>query len=231
MLEFADPQYRDIIMEKFLKGDEEPFEIMALKKDGTAFKVELSSRRLPHRGAHLNLTLFRKLSDAGDAKPARPYIESTKEHLGVFFDYSPDAYYIADATGKFIDVNKAAVELFGHVKEDIVGKTFLKLKLLSTDQIRKAATHLAFNIFGKPTEPEEYIIHRKDGSQVPVEINSTPVQINDKSLLFGIVRNISEKKKSEDALRRAISEIEILVEERRSRERKTARTRKNKKGI
>ena len=101
--------------------------------------------------------------------------------------------------------------------------------MLSSDQIRKAAKHLAFSIFGKPTEPVEYVIHRNDDSQVPVEISTVPAQINGKKLLFGIVRDITEKKKSEAALRRTIGEIEILVEERRDRERKAAQAR-NKKG-
>lgn len=149
-----------------------------------------------------------------------------KERLGLFFDYAPDAYYLADATGKFIDVNKAAEELFGHGREDIIGKSFLKLNLISNDQIRKAAKHQAFNIFGKSTEPEEYVIHRNDGLQIPVEISTVPAQANDRTLLFGIVRDITEKKKSEVTLRRAIREIEILVEERRTQEKKTARARR-----
>ena len=126
-------------------------------------------------------------------------------------------------------MNKAAEELFGQGKEAILGKSFLKLKLLSSDQIHKAAKHLAINIFGKPTEPEEYIIHRKDGSQVPVEINTIPAQLNGKKLLLGIVRDITEKIKSADALRRAIKEIDLLVEERRTKEREAARSRRNGK--
>jgi PAS domain S-box-containing protein len=222
VLEFADPQSRDLIMEKLLKGDEAPFKITALRKDRSTFAVELCSRIIPHRDSRLNLTLFRNLSDSTLAEPDGSIV---KERLGAFFDYAPDAYYLTDATGKFIDVNKVAEELFSHGKEDIIGKSFLKLNLLSSDQIRKAAKHLAFNIFGKPTEPEEYVIHRNDGSRVPVEISTVPAQINGKTLLFGIVRDITEKKKSEDALRRAIGEIEILVEERRERERKAARAR------
>lgn len=111
----------------------------------------------------------------------------------------------------------------------MVGKSFLKLKLLSPDQIRKAAKYLAVNLLGKPTDPEEYVIHRNDGSQVPVEISTVPAKINGMTLMLGIVRDISEKKQSANALRRAIDEIEILVEERRAKEKETAREKKSKK--
>ena len=49
------------------------------------------------------------------------------------------------------------------------------------------------------------------------------------TLMLGIVRDISEKKQSANALRRAIDEIEILVEERRAKEKETAREKKSKK--
>ena len=220
VLEFVDPQSRDFFMEKFLTGDETSFKINALRKNGSTFAVEICSRIISHRDNRLNLTLFRNRSDSIPAEPAEGKVE---ECLGTFFDYAPDAYYLADATGKFIDVNKAAEKLFGHGKEAMIGKSFLKLNLLSPDQIRKAAKYLAVNIFGKPTDPEEYIIHRNDGSQVPVEIRTVPAQVNGKTLLLGIVRDVAEKKKSEDALRRAIGEIEILVEERRAIEENTTR--------
>ena len=226
VLEFVDPQSRDFFMEKFLTGDETFFKINALRKNGSTLAVEVCSRIISHRDNRLNLTLFRNLSDSKTANPAEGIV---KECLGAFFDYAPDAYYLADATGKFIDANKAAEKLFGHGKEDMVGKSFLKLKLLSPDQIRKAAKYLAVNLLGKPTDPEEYVIHRNDGSRVPVEISTVPAQINGKTLLLGIVRDISEKKQSANALRRAIDEIEILVEERQAKEKETAPENKSKK--
>ncbi len=226
VLEFAKPQSRDLILDKLLKRNETPFKIIALRKDGSTFAAELCSRIIPHRGTRLNLTLFRKLSESIPTDHER---EALEKHLGTFFDYAPDAYCLADATGKFIDANKAAEELFGHEKQDIIGKSFLKLNLLSADQIRKAAKHLAINIFGKPTEPEEYVIRHKDGRQIPVEISTVPVRLNGKTLLLSIARDSSEKKKSADALRRAVGEIEILVEERRAIEQKEARARNKKR--
>ena len=102
--------------------------------------------------------------------------------------------------------------MFGHRKDFIIGKSFLKLRILAADQIHRAARNLALNILGKPADPEEYVLHRQDGQQVPVEISTRPVKIGDRKLMFGLVRDITDRKKTEEALHRAVKEIEALVE-------------------
>jgi len=226
ILAFAAPQSRDLILDKLLKSDHSAFEIMGLKKNGSTFAIELCSTRIPHRGNRLYMTLYRNLCESIPQKQDKTIFQ---ESLSTFFDYAPDAYYLADATGKFIDVNKAAEELFGYKKENIIGKSFLKLNILASDQITKAARHLALDIFGQSTEPEEYVIQRKDGSRIPAEIRTLPVKVKEKTLIFGIVRDVTEKRKAEEALRRAVGEIEVLLEECRSWQMKAERACKKKK--
>ena len=61
-----------------------------------------------------------------------------------------------------------------------------------------------------------------------MEISTRPVELNGKKLLFGMVRDISEKKKIEKALHRTIKEIETLVEERAVNEKETGGKSKHK---
>jgi len=211
ILQFIAPDSRDLIMAKLLAGDEGSLEVSGVTKDGATIPIEFCSRSIPHGGNRINLTLCRQIHENIEAKPAEP---DASDRLDPLFEFTPDAYYLADETGAFIDVNKAALELFGHKKEFIIGKSFLKLKILAPDQIHKAARNLAINILGKPSEPEEYVIQHTDGRRIPAEISTRPVKINAKNLLFGIVRDITEKKKNEEALQRAVKEIEALVEER-----------------
>lgn len=214
VLEFFAPDCRDAIVDKLLARDESPLRASGCKKDGTAFPVEFCSRIVPHGDGRINLTLFRP---PGSPVPAAPQHPGATDRLGVFFDLAPDAHYLADETGTFIDVNRAAQDLFGHKKEFIIGKSFLKLKILAPDQIHRAARNLALNILGKPAEPEEYVLRHQDGQQVPVEISARPVKIGNQKLMFGVVRDITEEKKTEEALQRAVKEIETLVEELRIR--------------
>ena len=215
VLEFIAPQSRDLIMDAFLAGDQVPLEVCGCTKDGATNTVEFCSRIIPHGGNRVNLTLFRPTNNKIQSASKHPV---ASDRLDLLFNCASDAYYLADETGTFIDINKAARELFGHKKEFIIGKSFLKLKILAPDQIHRAARNLALNILGKPMEPEEYTIQRQDGRRIPVEISARPVKIKEKRMMFGIVRDITQKKKIEEALHRAIKEIESLVEERSDKE-------------
>jgi PAS domain S-box-containing protein len=211
VLEFIAPQSRDLIMDALLAGDRGPMEVCGCTRGGATPTVEFCSRIIPHGGNRINLTLFRPTNNHIQAASKPP---GASDRLDLLFNCAPDAYYLADETGTFIDVNKATQKLFGHKKEFIIGKSFLKLKILAPDQIHRAARNLALNILGKPMEPEEYTIQHQDGRRIPVEISARPVKINEKRMMFGIVRDITQKKKIEEALHRAIKEIESLVEER-----------------
>ena len=225
VIEFIGPESRDLIMDKLLAGDESPAMVSAVTKSGDSISVEFRSRIIPHGGNRIHMTLFSRLQETVQAEPLVPEDCCQLDRL---FELAPDAYYLADETGAFIDVNKAALNLFGKDREFIIGKSFLKLKILAPDQIHKAARNLAINILGMPSEPEEYVIQHGDGRRIPVEISTRPVKFSKKNMLFGIVRDISKRKKNEEALKRAIKEIESLVEERQPEAKRENTDSKNK---
>ena len=116
------------------------------------------------------------------------------------FDYAPDPYFLSDIKGTFIDGNIAAEKLLGQGKNELIGKNYLKLNLLSFKQIHKAAGLLIKNSLGKATGPDIFELNRKDGSKVIVEIITSPVKINDKTLVLGLARDISLRVRLEKEL-------------------------------
>ncbi len=133
-----------------------------------------------------------------EKEKAEEAYRQSEERFKILFDYAPDAYYINDLKGNFIDGNKAAENITGYKREEFIGKSFLKLKLLSKDQLPRAAKALAKNILGKFTGPDEFTLHKKDGTSVPVEIRTHPVKFKGKKVhVLGIARDITERKKSE----------------------------------
>ncbi len=106
---------------------------------------------------------------------------------------------MSDLKGNFIDGNKTAEKIIGYKKEELIGKNFLKLKVLSPGQLPKAAKLLAKNALGLSTGPDEFTLTRKDGSTVIVELSTHPLKIGKRTLVFSIGRDISDRKRAEKA--------------------------------
>ncbi|MCH7818713.1 MAG: PAS domain S-box protein [Candidatus Marinimicrobia bacterium] len=149
--------------------------------------------------------------DITQRKEAEENLTESEKMFKVLFDNAPDAYYLNDLTGTFIDGNIAAEEVIGYKKEELIGKNFLKLKLLNLSDIPRAAKLLALNLFGKPTGPDEFVLSRKDGSQVTVEIMTHPVKIGGKRVILGAARDITDRKEMENALQKAKDELEDRI--------------------
>ena len=147
-----------------------------------------------------------------ERKQAEEKLQDSEEYLKILFDYAPDAYYINDLKGNFIDGNKAAERLIGYKREELIGKSFLKLKLLSLADIPKAATLLAKNLMGQPTGPDEFVLNRKDNSKVTVEIFTYPVKIKGKTLVLGIARDVTERKQAEEVLKESEGKLRNIFE-------------------
>ena len=131
-------------------------------------------------------------------------LKSSEEKLNIIFEAAPDAIFLSDLKGTISDGNKAVEELLGYKIEDLIGKNYLKLKLLSPKELSKAAKIIAQSLLGKKTGPEEFIMNRKNGATVVAEISTHPVKIGSKKYILGIARNITERKIAEDEIKQAV---------------------------
>ena len=138
--------------------------------------------------------------------------QENRERLRIVFEYAPDAYYLNDLKGTFIDGNKIAEQLIGYKREELIGKSFLRTNLLPIDQIPKAVSLLAKNALGQATGPDEFTLKRKDGTKVTVEIRTFPVKTHNQTLVLGIARDITERKSIEEALRDSEEKYRLVVE-------------------
>jgi len=102
----------------------------------------------------------------------------------------------------------------GYARDELIGKSFLSLKLLPTGQLPKAAGLLLRNAVGLSTGPDRFDLIRKDGASIPVEIRTRSVRIEGRRLVLGIARDISERTLLEQQLLSANEELEVGVVER-----------------
>lgn len=153
--------------------------------------------------ANTDITEWKRLEEA---------LKDSEERLKIFFEFAPDAYYINDLKGTFIDGNKAAERMTGYKREELIGKSYLKLKLLPPYQIPKAAALLAKNTLGYPTGPDEFTLIRKDGNKVSLEIRTQPVKIKGQRLIIGIARDVTENKRIKEELKKSEEKYKIIFD-------------------
>ena len=154
-----------------------------------------------------------ELQVADHERTVQSLVES-EERLRVLFERAPDGYYLCDLLGTFIDGNKAAEELIGHSREDLIGKNFLQLSLLRMADVPRAAKLLAMNAAQQSTGPDVFRLKRPDGTQIDVEIRTHPVTLDGRRVVLGMARDVTVRQRVEDDLRAQRTELETRVGER-----------------
>ena len=182
-------------------------ELVALRKDGARFNVDLGASMILDASSS-PICMMASFEDITERKRTEEELRKSEDRFKLIFEFAPDAYYLNDLKGNFIDGNIAAEKTTGYKKAELIGSSFLKLHLLSLNQLPKAAKLLAYNIMGKSTGPDEFILRRKTGDKVSVEISTHPVKFENKTIVLGIARDITERKLAEEALHVAMEKLE-----------------------
>jgi PAS domain S-box-containing protein len=120
-----------------------------------------------------------------------------------------------DAEGRILELNRAAEEMFGYERVDIMGRTVAET--IVPDSLREAyhrgmARYLVTGESSVIGRRVEMIARRADGSEFPVELAVTTVQLDRRRLFTAYLRDITARKHAEDALRKSEERFRALVE-------------------
>src|SRR5690242_14767668 len=114
---------------------------------------------------------------------------------------APDPVVITEG-GRIILINREAEVKFGYTQRELLGQP---IEVLVPDQFRPghAARRCAYQQAPK-TRPMgvglELFARRKDGAQVPVEISLSPTEIDGRTVVISIVRDITERKQAQEQI-------------------------------
>jgi PAS domain S-box-containing protein len=150
-------------------------------------------------------SLKEKIAELEKSKAARKKLDETlresEDLFRSYLEYAPDGVYMSDLKGTFLYGNRKCEEIIGYRREELIGKNFLELNLLTEKSLNKAIELLQFNMAGNPTGPDEIELISKEGRIIPVEINTSLVQRMGQEIILAFVRNITERKHVEKKLR------------------------------
>ncbi|MFA5088697.1 MAG: PAS domain S-box protein, partial [Candidatus Omnitrophota bacterium] len=144
---------------------------------------------------------FNKMAE--DLRYAQKELRSSEDRLKILFKNSPDAIFMADLKGVFVEINETAEILTGYKKEELCGKSFLNFPIISPDQFSKVAVLLEKVIVGQDVGLQELILVRKDGRQIPIEIQIHLIKLKGQLYVLGSSRDITQRKEMEEGIRRS----------------------------
>jgi len=173
------------------------------RKDGSIFDVEVTSFAIEFAGMPARLVLSQDVSERHRVERA---LRDSESKYRLLMEQASDAIFVADGTGRFLSANPQASLLLGYDAAELL--TLRYDDLLTPEELAKNPPQLA-DLRAGATVLRERLFRRKDGRQVPVEVST---RLLEDGRLHSIVRDISVRKRAEEALRQSEQHYRSLVQ-------------------
>jgi PAS domain S-box-containing protein len=201
-LDYVYPEERDKIKDIYMrriKGEEVPniYEMSATNKDGKRIYVETNSGIISYQGKP---AVFAFIRDITQRKQSEEALRLSEEKFSKAFYSGPDSITISTLEdGTYVDVNEAFTRLSGYKKEEVIGKTSVELNIWKDNKDRLKYTEMLEK--DGHVKNLELELRNKKGEIIYVLTSAELIDYEDKPHLLTIVKDITEQKIAESALR------------------------------
>jgi PAS domain S-box-containing protein len=135
-------------------------------------------------------------------------LRDREEWFRLLFDQAADAVYLYDEAGTLMDVNRQGCRDAGYARDELIGMNIVDI-LEDTTGFAGVLVCREVRLFPLTLEGRA---RRKNGDSFPVEIRLGGLRLREQDAFLALVRDITERKRSQDALRRSEKEFRELVE-------------------
>ena len=180
-------------------------EMRLRRKDGSPLWILASDILLPDSQSR---TLIQAtVMDITARKEAEAALQVSETHFRHLVEQASDGIFIADAQGRYIDVNSAGAEMLGYTREEMLRLSIPDI--VAADDAQRVEPEVA-RFEGGATVRSEWTFRRKDGSTFPGEVSGKRLP---DGRLQGILRDITERRQAEEEMRRNEERFRVALKD------------------
>jgi len=211
IFDYIDTSYRHLVEENIqrkIKGENiDDYEIDLFAKSGKKMTVIVKSALINYNRLPAFITV---LTDITSKKEVEKKIIESELKYRLLFEKATDGITIIQGD-KFIDCNQKALEIFGCEKEDFLNKTpwffspeYQPSGLFSYNESLEKINNAVLN----NSEVFEWVHKRLNGQLIYTEISLNKIEIANKILIQTIIRDVTDRKKSDERYKMLIENQE-----------------------
>jgi two-component system sensor histidine kinase/response regulator len=174
-------------------------------KDGSVIPVDYSATPISHAGSRVGAVIV--FRDITARQVAEAQVRAGMERFQVLFDQTADGITVIE-DGRFIDCNQTVIDLLQYDnKEELQQLAPVdispELQPDGEPSDKKIADMAAIAIAQGGHRFDWNILRLKDNKEIPLEVTLTPIELEGKQVLLSVWHDLTERKKTEEAMREA----------------------------
>ncbi len=198
-----DQDLMDEITSRLLTESRAVFETALITADRKSVPVEVSSRLLCMNGVRFVISLIRDITERKSA-----HRRLTLTHFAM--NHVRESAFLVDANGFFVDVNAECCRSLGYSSEELLS---MRVGEVDPDMTRERWRDHWNRLRVARSITLEGRHKTKDGRIIPVEISANYFQYEGESYNLGLVRDITDRRRTEEQLREEEERFRLLYEE------------------
>jgi PAS domain S-box-containing protein len=205
------PEERKAALGKIMADPRQPVETTLKKKDGMVRMVSIKGA--PVRDSWGRIRYFDAIiEDITKRKQAEDALKQSEEKFKKAFHSSPVAMRLIELeSGRMVDVNEYFLKLVGYSREEVIGHTTRELDILREKEEAHLERVRILKETGRITDLE-IKVYTREGEERICLMSSELLLLDGKEYSLSALKDITELKKSEEALRRSEEKLRLVFE-------------------
>jgi PAS domain S-box-containing protein len=168
-------------------------------------------KRVEDRTAELEKANEQLRLEIEERRRAEGAVRESEEKFRTVSEQSPNMIFI-NKRGKVVYANKVCEEIMGYKRDEYYASDFDFYCLIAPESLDEVRSALERHMHGEDVAPYEYTLVNKEGKRIEAIITTKLMHYEGERAILGIVTDISEQKRVEQALRESEESYRYLVE-------------------